>query len=642
MLASFRADESRDATNRPSRFLYNFLAAIIIVYAIFVSAYWSYRVPLFQEPDEVAHADYAFAFFNAGQFFRLQHGVPTNYVTPQIRYLMKVSEYRRLRYNRYGTVSAEYGTRGWRARVDHSAPLPSNRVPREGSTVPYVMSLYPAPYYVLVSAVMSAVWRYSHGSLFSAFIAGRFLNVALLAATLLIALLALEELKFSRLQKLSVLFAAGTLPLSTSMASSIQPDNQSAFIVILCWLLALKVIKEPASWNLVLCLMLAEIALAFTKIHYAAVVSIATALALRDVFRGPRGPRYAILLIVAPIVAILTSIHSLPVQWSGGPKSASVYQVLDAKESAALATRILIGALRDSFGVGNIFDSFWLHFGVRAAHAFSGWPLQWATLALLVGTYTALVALGVTQLSLFRRCLAISRARGIPYITRFFGKDIALNLYVLITFLLFMISVFTGGSVPLQGRYWYPMLIPLIVVIVRAISRLGPSRRIRLAIMNGVCIMWAMYAVCASPSATYAMDHDFYGHIIDKRTSELGELTRVSINGLDVDRFQESKLRPTDALRLEGVSLDATRGLPSTDVRYSIDGGVLHRALVGKHNTELDDIFGDPSLSDAGFSIALTLRSLSHGEHEIHVVTFERGIPRELTIAEYRFKLMPP
>lgn len=619
---------------------YGAALAAIVACAVFVAAYWAVRVPLFQEPDEVAHADYAFAFFDSGQVFGLRNAIPTNYVTPQVRYLMKASEYRRIRYNAYGRVSPEYGSTAWRERVDRDAPPPSNRPPSPGSRVPYVMSLYPEPYYVAVAAVMSAAWHLTNHSLISAFISGRFLGVSFLAATLTLSLLVLSELHFTRIQRLLVLLAVGFLPLTTSIASAIQPDNQSALLVVLCWLLALKIRKSPASVRLIGLLVLAETALAFTKVHYASIVSLSIAIALRDVYRGRAKMSFVALLVTAPTIGILASLRSLPIDWSGIPHPKSDLHRFDVLHSAQLAMTNLLRLLHDSFGGGSIFDSFWFHFGVRAGRVFSGEMLHAFTVALIIGTFAAAIALGVTQMAILRRMVQIAKSRGIASAARFVGKDLATDLYVTVTCFLFGVSVFTGGSVPLQGRYWYPMLVPLIVVTVTAFSNLA-ARRNRKSVMTVACFAWAAYAIIASPSATVAMERDFYVASADKRTTELGELTRATLDGVVIERSGPARARSTDILELEGVSLDATRGSASEDVRYSIDRGPLRRARVGERNPELAEIFGDPALQNAGFSITLNLRGLGAGAHTVRIVTLERGIPRALSITEFHLKLDP-
>jgi len=57
----------------------------------------------------LAHADYAFAFLDAGKPFWLRRSVSANYVTPQVRYLIRATDYRRMRYDARATVSSDYG-----------------------------------------------------------------------------------------------------------------------------------------------------------------------------------------------------------------------------------------------------------------------------------------------------------------------------------------------------------------------------------------------------------------------------------------------------------------------------------------------------------------------------------------------------
>ena len=66
------------------------LCAIVAAYLGFATL-WAIRVPPFAPPDEMAHTDYMYAFFDAGRFYRVDSRLSANDVLPQTRYLERIS-----------------------------------------------------------------------------------------------------------------------------------------------------------------------------------------------------------------------------------------------------------------------------------------------------------------------------------------------------------------------------------------------------------------------------------------------------------------------------------------------------------------------------------------------------------------------
>ena len=118
---------------------------VVLTIAIVASIYWTYRVPFYQQPDELAHADYVFALYDAKTAYVVRDGDAATEVAPNSRYLAAAVTYRKMRYNPYGRAPESYGTVPYFRAVDAAAPDPSGHVPRAGDRIPYMMKVYRTP-----------------------------------------------------------------------------------------------------------------------------------------------------------------------------------------------------------------------------------------------------------------------------------------------------------------------------------------------------------------------------------------------------------------------------------------------------------------------------------------------------------------
>ncbi|MBD5605626.1 MAG: hypothetical protein IAI48_11135, partial [Candidatus Eremiobacteraeota bacterium] len=205
------------------------LCAIVAAYLGFATL-WAIRVPPFAPPDEMAHADYMYAFFDAGRFYRVDSRRSANDVLPQTQYLERISGYRRLHYNLLGRVPAGYGTRAFFAAARRGAPPVSNAVRAQGSVMPYVMSVYPSTYYVLVAAIARATFDATR-SVVASFFAARACNVALGAATLVFAFATFRRRGLGAVTSLLCVASIAMLPLFCWVSAYVQPDNLVIFLV---------------------------------------------------------------------------------------------------------------------------------------------------------------------------------------------------------------------------------------------------------------------------------------------------------------------------------------------------------------------------------------------------------------------------
>ncbi len=84
--------------------------ALIIALSVGLSTFWAFRVPIFEEPDESAHFDYAISIATAHKLILARDGIPGTDVHPYTRYLEDATNFRGTRYNPDGRAPQGYGT----------------------------------------------------------------------------------------------------------------------------------------------------------------------------------------------------------------------------------------------------------------------------------------------------------------------------------------------------------------------------------------------------------------------------------------------------------------------------------------------------------------------------------------------------
>jgi hypothetical protein len=616
------------------------MAALIVICATGLSAYWAFRVPMFLEPDEIAHADAAFAYFDAGKPFRLTRAVEGNFVTPEARYLSRLTGYRRLRYNAYAAAAKGYGTAPYFRRIDKNAPKPTGAPPADGATIPYVLASYPSPYYGLVAVAMRAGWSAFGRSLTAAFFCGRLLNVALLSITLALAYATLCCVTRVHAQRILLLGGVAFFPLSTWMGASIQPDNQSALLVSASLLAALLLRRHPQSLVALIALGLGESALGVTKLQYALVTIVALGLAIRVVLaRQSPGLRARTLIIayLLPALATFAGRYLSPVGRLGLPQSASQLDRLAITYEAHASGYVLFSqALADATLGGRAFRGFWVHFGIRNDYVFVGESSEVVTAILVLLTVLAIIAWATNQFGLARRLVRISGRYGVARSLRLIGSDPFLNLYAGVSLVLFSVYTFTGGYVSLQGRYWYPVLLAIVILSARTAGASVP-RRFALRATTIACAFWALYAAVAAPLAVVALNRQFYHSSNVSPSAEIGSIDMVAVDGRKVPDFADIRVPAGALLTVAGFALDTSLGLPANDVRYRFDDGPERRATTGLPDAFLPTVYNDPALIGSGFVFRTSTSGLRQGPHELFIAAREQRSPEGLPLVSLSF-----
>ena len=619
------------------------VVAMIVLAATLLSTVWAIRVPMFLEPDEIAHADASFAYFDAGRPFFVGDARTGNVVTAQVRYLAHATDYRRLRYNSHAIAPSGYGTSTYFAKLDLGAPGPSGSIPRRGATIPYALALYPSPYYFMVGSAMRAVWLLFGHSLSTAFFAGRLLNVAMLSLTLVLAHGVLCSMRLAPRSRLMLLAGIAFFPMSTWLGAYIQPDNQTALLMTSTFACGLALRKHPNSMPLLAAFGASECGLGLTKLHYALVAIVGFALANRGVYARMDSATRAKALtigILLPLVAACAGHYASPIGALGLPPSGMSYGQMDVGDKVHLALSSVIGSVTDATFGGDTFQGFWLHYGIRSGAVFSGNARYAVTTVLVILTSLAIVAWISNQIRLVRRLRVVATRRGLGRALAFVGNDPATNVYLLLSGLLFSVYAFSGGYLTLQGRYWYPILIAIVIVSIRAFSQAVP-RSLARATKTAACTLWFGYAAIAGPAAVLAMQSDFYIDRYVAPTFELGQIEGIAVDGHYSTDLTNIRVPAGSELTFKGAALDRSVELPTSDVRFRVDDGPLVRAQTRLADRSLAIVFNDELLARGGFRFGVATASLRPGKHVVAVIANESRGPQNLPIETIPFVVVP-
>lgn len=618
-------------------FVRSVVLGLIVLVAMGIAANWANRVPFFQEPDEAAHSDYAFALYDAGRFFSVADARQGANVSRQAQYLAQISNYRALRYNIRGRLPSGYGTLAYFRASEAKAPTRSGTVPRSGSSVPYVMFSYPPLYYVVIATIMTISTDVTRGSLTTAFFAARYFNVACLGITLILSYRIFRLIGISTATALIAVAAIGTLPLTSSISSYVQPDNLSAVLVNLIFYLVLLYKRRPNGYGLSLGITAALCTLAFVKEHYAVGLFLsAFAIVLSETIGKPAtkgGIFSTIVVAVLPPFAMWAAPHSMPVTQMQLPHWTATERFTSIGNALSGTFGLLVAAFRDVYLGGNGSEGFWMKFGFRAGSTYHDPIKPIITFVLSTLSLMAIVLFATRQFRVLSHIASIGRRRSYVLAFRLLSSNILLNTYILITVILFTVYALTFGELGLQGRYWYVVLVPTIAISLSAIPQIvSPSIRSRFARI--AACGWAAYAIVSCPIAIAAREYDFYGAHTDLPKREFGELQNVTDEygrTYSTDRVVLS--RPTD-LTLSGYAIDAERGLPPMRYRLLVDGRDVGGIVGGQRSYDVFRAFNDPLLMNSGFRATLRTAPLTCGEHRATILVPETRAPLGLPISD--------
>ncbi len=593
-----------------------------------LAATWAVRVPFFLQPDERAHLDYTLGFFDAGRPFRTRPAEPGMGVTAQERYIDAQIGFRRLRYDPTARIRSDYGSPAFVAGFDAHAPRPSDRAPKPGSHLPYISFLYPGLYYALVASAMRLADGLTHGSLWRDLLAARAVGVLLLGLTLLVAVRIFRIVRFSRLQTVLALICVGWFPLTSWVAGYVQPDNLSFTLVTLALWLALRWEKSGRLTD-ALALSVSLGLLFLTKQHYGlcAWLSVLLVTLPRLMARGVRNAAAtAVVLVVVPAVCFKLSF--VATYSPGLAYAASSFSKVGSTVSLDRLRDVLAGyvvGINSAFFGGASFADYWLRFGERGEKLFPA-TLGAVVRVVLLGAMLACFALvAAYQLRVVRRIARVARDRSLPAGLRLATGSLFWNVYVLTSFVMIFAFVESNEEIWLEGRYWLPLIVPMIVLSVRFANAF--ARRLRPALRYGFLGSLAAFCVFSAANGIGAIGREYY------RAPSHG-LRFVPIAGLfDVRRFGSAEaadgpilLRRGDDLEVRGFAVDPRTGFAARTVFAQVDSnGARRPATVGLPCPLVAGAYSDDRLEDSCFVLHVRRRDFEAGMHRVRLYVADPG-----------------
>ena len=474
--------------------------AAIVLSACLLSSIWVFRVPLLQNPDETSHIDYAFSIYSAGRLLNVRtlpsdwnvhaqyegrkdrqgfESYPFELMSHQYTlYLISATEFQRIRFHPEEKVPADYGTRAYYERLNANAPqTPARLTGLQPQDNPWLITAYPFLYYAVV-AIVQKVISFGAGGPVWLFFAARFLSVLLLAGSLLLTYAILRELRLTKTHALMLTAVVGFFPQTIFVAASVQPDNLTLFLVLLCTYCALLLKRQLSSFRLNLVLGLALGALLVTKYHFFLFTAFAVSATLisEHIYRRRSFNK---LLRQLPLF-LLPSILLFAVQlWIGWGGRITGWILQPAKASLPAGIR---NAFWDYYRGGSAFISWWGTFGWGDSYLFI-WSREfqvrvWQILTILTLLMILLVAARVLDVMKSLITL-VRRGRWRMSLRLLFSNPLLTSHFPFLAFMILLYAL-TDNSFFAQGRHWFPFTLSSFFMTLQFAPRIFPGRKRRI------------------------------------------------------------------------------------------------------------------------------------------------------------------
>jgi hypothetical protein len=513
---------------------WRFVLAAIVIGATGLALYWVFLVPIYMAPDEPQHLDYALNIYSAGRLVNAREPLNAWNTAPwdihvYTQYLHGVTHDSSIAYWPENKFPADYGTKHFYEEVDRNAPAEDSggMASQRRLHLGYIAA-YPCGYYALLAAWLKLVSLFSK-KLTVLFFAGRILSTILLACSLLLVYGVSRELHFTRPRSLALTFIVGFFPMTTFVASYIQPDNLGLTLALLCWYLALLARRRiEAAWPIPLlgvCLGL----LCVTKYHFFLVVFLAVVpmLIVDKLARGRKTGWVRLFVMVLGPSLLLAGVQ-MWVSWGYNDVTRANVSLNhgDLTHAASQGVGALVlfllngipGAFSNFYFNGNpyyntTFATFWGDFGWEDTLLIIWSPLVNDIIRCLI-VFLNFFAFPFTIVRIgkvIKRLLIVGRKRGpIKALTIAFSNP-ALNSYFAFTFLMFCLFVLVRFAFAPQGRNWFPFMLPIFLVGTYYAPKIFPSRRRRVFVSNLILALLVAYCVAGSYYAIGCLHTRFYG-----------------------------------------------------------------------------------------------------------------------------------
>jgi hypothetical protein len=593
------------------------LTGIVLIYVFFASV-WVTRTPPFAPPDEMAHADYMFALFDAGQFYRVSTSLSANDVLPETRYIDTASGYRRIHYNELGRVASGFGSAAFFRAFVARAPGVSGKVRLTGSAMPYVMFAYPATYYLLVAAVAKVLTGGNPHASVQAFYIARSLSVLLGVGTILLAFSTFVARRFGVATSLVAASGIAMLPMFCWVTAYVQPDDLVVFLVSLAvW----SVCARPASigW-----LAFAVSCLCLVKPHYGLALWVPALF-----FASSRG-NYAAARLRSAILMALLPLGSIIVSFTLTPVCGGLITAANAFKSVGISTFSIASTLGELKSIvasvyvgGAVFTNYWFGYGIhgyyftKAQSVNASATLCWLTLPLVIG------CLAFSAQRLYR-IARIAWKRGLLTAARLIASGYVTNVYFSYSAVLIWAAMSSSIRLALEARYWLPLVVPTTIILIGDFPRVVPRLhrvKVRLALALAVLFLSAPIDM-ATP---WVIQRDYYTSTMDTPRFDFGG---VVVNGSgDYASFHSSRTRVSrvSVVDIRGFVLDMTSGLPPDRIAILSDGHVISFARRIRWDVDAAAQWHDDDLESSAFEARIRAERFGIGQHDVTVVAWRHG-----------------
>jgi hypothetical protein len=432
--------------------------AALVVTSTALAVRWVFLVPIFQSPDEHHHFDYALSINENGGLFQSADEPRTTLAHPWTRHLQRCCETTDVTFESAARLPADYGTRAYFAAIDATAPRPVGPLAR----VPGVAGHYPFGYYAALAVWLQGARLATGDSPVGLFFAGRLFSVLLLGVSLVLSYAVARQLGARRWSALLLVGCAGCFPLTSFVASYVQPDNLGFTLVSLSFYLALRAGARPGNVGLRAGLGLALGLLLVTKPHFFLCV-LAPTLALLASRRLTSTPATRLgLLGLAALALPAALLGVLQLHLTRHTHHHCWADPAPYTDFRSFYLEGLLKALRD-YCAGTTHRSFWgvfgwldtpLVFGSEAVTA-------WVRLAILAGSW---LVLGLTWLRLGQVTVRLVRAARKGHARRAVQAacaNVPVNSYFAFAVFMVALHVRLDNGFGAQGRNWFPFLLPI-------------------------------------------------------------------------------------------------------------------------------------------------------------------------------------
>lgn len=497
-------------TTSPNAPVIRWATIAIVAAAVVQACVWAVTVPIFQNPDEPVHADYAFAIAHAGHPLRATNVLPSGLIDPLTEYFAVRARLNPIAFHPNERQRADYGTPPYFHMLDAAAPWDAvRRYGRDPTPQPMLTDRYPVAYYAAAGAGAAAAE--ATGSATASFFAMRLVSVAFFALLILASRALLLEAGLSPLAATTGTFAIAFFPELTSVAASVQPDNATNLFLIASVLFALRACKtRDTRWLLWMGCALGGLYL--SKLYYFLPCFAGCVVAVIASRRSgtPRVSASALAAVAVPLLAAVavnawvtgwpSSTHGVPHQ--SVALTARITEALHGGPVAAaqFATGEAASAFHDFLWDGATIQSYWGNFGwldttldFRVPYVT---PIVWNLIR--VATVAAWIVGLIAAYRALARLVRYGSMRGPLRALALALRDPVVSTFLLFTLTMLCLHVALGSGLGFQGRYWFPILPLTVIVTARSVAHLFAKFRRRRVAVYAILLPLALFSAFGS------------------------------------------------------------------------------------------------------------------------------------------------